>query len=107
MELSLSSTPPAARPSCAARRQTHGLAVMSRSWRVGGKVSAAEPGLQRHDVVDVALGLGQHADAAHRAHALVVAGGGQSGIAVGLLEHLAEVEDAGADVVDRRSRVKL
>src|SRR3954452_8727938 len=100
MGFSLSSTPPAARPSCAARRQTDGLALMSRSWRVGGGASATEPGPQRHDVVDVALGLGQHADAAHRAHALVVAGRGHCGIAVGLLEHLAEVEDPGADVVD-------
>src|SRR5205823_4803023 len=63
--------------------------------------SAAEPTPQRQHVRDVLLRLRQHPDPPHRREPLVVARGGQRRVAAGLAKQPAEVEHAGADVVDR------
>src|SRR5215211_270300 len=68
-------------------------------------VLPAVAGLQRHHVRHVLLGVGQEPVLPHRGRALVVGGDRGALVAAGLLQQLAQIEDAGGRVLGGRGRV--
>ena len=74
--------------------------------RAGVPRLSAEAGSQRHDVVDVALGVVVHAARLDGVQALVVARCGEPRVATGLAHEAREVQRPGADVVFCGGRVQ-